>query len=214
VSDIDRPASFLATIRADLDSACRHKRGEPLSLVGLIDVLFFPGVMAVLLFRLSSVFHRIKLRPISRLLYILNLILFSVDLAPGASVGGGLVLPHPVGVAFAPGVKIGRDVRLYQGVQLGGGAFAYEHAGRDGFPTLDDACWIFADAKVLGPVTVGARAIVATDSLVVRSVPPDAVAAGSPARVVRYRAPEATAPSEARAAAKASVGRELLDGAN
>jgi len=142
--------------------------------------------MAVLLFRLAASCHRARLRPISRLLYIWNLMLFGVDIAPQARVGPGLVLPHPVGVAIQGNVCIGRNARVFQGVSIGGAAS--EDPSRDGFPTIGDNCWIFAGAKVLGPVTIGDAALIAVDALVVRSVPAGAVAAGNPARVVRYRA--------------------------
>ena len=177
--------SFLATVRADLESFAELKGVRLSTPWGFLDVLLFPGVLAVLLFRVSGVLHRWRLRPLSRLLYVLNLVLFGVDLAPGASVGPGLALPHPVGTAIAPLSRVGRKVRIFQGVSVGG--VSYEDPGRDGFPTVGDECWLFAGAKILGPVEIGSHAMVAANALVIRSVPPGAVVVGNPARVVRYR---------------------------
>lgn len=195
--------SLLGTIRADLESFAELRGKKLHSPLALLDVLFFPGVLAVLLFRLAGAFHRVRLRPISRLLYILNLVLFGVDLAPSAEVGPGLALPHPNGVAIAPATRIGRKVRLFQQVSVGG--VSYEDPTRDGFPTVGDECWIFAGAKVLGPIHIGDRAMVASNALVIRSVPAGAVVVGNPARVVRYREGAPAAPrteAEARIAIK------------
>ena len=193
-------ASFLGTVRADLESFAELRGKKLNSPLALLDVLFFPGVLAVLLFRLAGALHRARLRPISRLLYILNLVLFGVDLAPSAEVGPGLALPHPNGVAIAPATRIGRKARLFQQVSVGG--VSYEDPTRDGFPTVGDECWIFAGAKVLGPIHIGDRAMVASNALVIRSVPPGAVVVGNPARVVRYRE---GAPSAPRTEAEARI---------
>ena len=196
-------SSVLATIWADLESFAELRGKKLRSPWALVDTLLFPGVMAVLLFRIAGAFHRAHLRPISRLLYILNLILFGVDLAPSADVGPGLALPHPNGVAIAPATRIGRKVRLFQQVSVGGVSF--EDPSRDGFPTVGDECWIFAGAKVLGPIHIGERAMVAANALVIRSVPAGAVVVGNPARVVRYRE-EAQAAPRTEAEARIAIG--------
>lgn len=182
--ETSRP-SFAATIWADMENFASLKGTSLRSVGGVLDVLFFPGVMAVILFRLSSVFHRAGLRPISRLLYILNVVLFGADLAPGMQIGPGLALPHPVGVIIGAGVRMGRNVRVFGGAQLGGAA--YEDRSRDGFPVVGDECWIFGGAKVLGPIAVGDHAMVAAGALVLQAVPAGGIVTGIPARFQRYR---------------------------
>lgn len=176
--------SWLAVVRADLESMAELKQARFPSLAGLVDLLLLPGTWAVLLFRLSSLLHASGLRPLSRLVYFANCVLFGADLAPTASVGPGLALPHPVGVAFSP-VHIGRRVRLMGGVRLGGGG--YDDVTRDGLPTIGDDCYIFDGAKVFGAVTVGDRVVVGTNSVVSRDVPSDVIVLGIPARVVKHR---------------------------
>lgn len=193
--------SFGATVWADMECFAELKGARLASVGGFLDVLMFPGVLAVLLFRLSALCHHAGLRPFSRLLYILNLMLFGVDIAPGAEVGPGLALPHPVGVAIAPGARLGRKVRLFQGVSVGG--VSYEERSRDGFPTVGNECWIFASSLVLGPVTIGDHALISAGAIVTRPVPPGGVMVGNPARLVRYRdgfQPVASAPVARRQA--------------
>ena len=124
------------------------------------------------------------MRPVSRLVYFANCVLFGADLAPSADVGPGLALPHPVGVAFS-GVRIGRQARLMGGVRLGGGG--YDDQSRDGLPTIGDNCYIFDGAKVFGAVTIGDRVVVGTNAIVSRDVPADVILMGNPARVVKRR---------------------------
>lgn len=63
----------------------------------------------------------------------------------------------------------------------------------DGAPapiTLGHDVWVGDQAMIRGGVTLGDGAVVGARSLVTRDVPPYAIVAGSPARVIRYRFPE------------------------
>ena len=53
--------------------------------------------------------------------------------------------------------------------------------------TIGDDVWIGARAIVLKGVTIGRGAVVAAGAVVTKSVPPYAVAAGTPARVLKFR---------------------------
>ena len=54
------------------------------------------------------------------------------------------------------------------------------------FPvTIGDNVWIGGGVTIIGGVTIGRNAVVAAGSVVIRDVPPDALVAGNPARVVR-----------------------------
>lgn len=52
---------------------------------------------------------------------------------------------------------------------------------------IGDRVWIGANVTILKGVTIGDRTIVGAGSVVTRSLPPDAVAVGNPARVIKYR---------------------------
>jgi acetyltransferase-like isoleucine patch superfamily enzyme len=59
-----------------------------------------------------------------------------------------------------------------------------------GKPTrIEDWAWIGAHVVVLKGVTIGQRAIIGAGSVVTKDVPPDAIAMGVPAKVVRLRTP-------------------------
>jgi len=57
----------------------------------------------------------------------------------------------------------------------------------DGHPTVERSCMFGAGAKVLGPVTIGRNSIVGANAVVNKSLPPNSIAVGVPARVVGER---------------------------
>lgn len=55
--------------------------------------------------------------------------------------------------------------------------------------TIGDGAWIATGATILPGVTIGAGAVVGAGSLVTRDVPPNALVAGNPARLIRMLDP-------------------------
>ncbi len=170
-----------ALIWSDLEAFSELKGAKLRSPLTLVNVLLHPGVMAVIVFRLEMFFHRWYLRPFSRLLYILNLVLFGCELMPSAKVGPRFVMPHPVGVGISAGARLGKDVHCLGLTRIGG------TWGTHGQPVIGDGCWLLDGAKVFGPVTVGEGSVVAADSMLLESIPPGVVAAGRPARIIGPR---------------------------
>ena len=180
-----RGPGLFRTIWQDMAAFAELKGSRFPSLGGVVDVLLMPGVMATITFRFAHAFHRAGLRPLSRLLYIWNMVLFSVDIAPGVTIGPGFVMPHPVGVGMGKDVRLGAHVRVMGLVRLGGGAT--EDPELDGMPVIGDDCWLLDGCKVFGPITVGEGVVIATGAVVMKSIPDRVVVAGAPARVVRHR---------------------------
>ena len=110
----------------------------------------------------------------------LNHLLTGADIAWQATIGDGLTLHHPTGVVIGPGVEIGDDCRVQQGVTIGGKG----GRGMDGSPFIGDRVHIGTGAKVLGPVSVGDGCEIGANAVVITSIPPGSVAVGVPARVV------------------------------
>ncbi|MGW0229235.1 serine O-acetyltransferase [Actinopolymorpha singaporensis] len=181
----DGSLGLLGTIRADLAAMSTLKGSPKLTAASAVDVLALPGTWAVLLFRLAAHCHRSHLRPFSRMLYFLDVVLFGADLAPGAQVGPGLAIPHPVGCGWGSGLTVGRNV-IMTGAARFGTAAAQDEA-RMGQPTIGDDVILLDGAKAMGPVSIGDRAVVAANALVLHDVPPDAIVVGQPARVVKMR---------------------------
>jgi hypothetical protein len=56
-----------------------------------------------------------------------------------------------------------------------------------GAPVIGNDVWIGGDTTIHSGVTIGDGAVIAGQSVVARSVPPYAIVAGNPAKVVKYR---------------------------
>jgi len=59
-------------------------------------------------------------------------------------------------------------------------------------PTIGNDVWIGSDVTLYSGITIGDGAVIAGQSVVTKSVPPYAVVAGNPARIVKYRFDEQT----------------------
>lgn len=99
-----------------------------------------------------------------------------IEIGKDATLGEGVYFVHPVGVVIGGDARIGNRVRFYGSNTIG-------TAKDDGYPTIEDDVWIGAGARILGPITIGARSRIGANAVVVSDVPPDSVAVGIPAKV-------------------------------
>ena len=60
-------------------------------------------------------------------------------------------------------------------------------AGSKGNTVVKDDVWIGANSTILSGVTINQGAIVAAGSIVTKDVPPYAIVAGNPAKIIKYR---------------------------
>lgn len=106
--------------------------------------------------------------------------LFQVDIHPAARLGSGLFLDHGTGIVIGETAVVGDEVSMLHAVTLGGtGA---ERGDRH--PKIGKGVLLGAGAKVLGNITVGDYAKVASGSVVLKPVPAGCTVAGVPARLV------------------------------
>ena len=140
----------------------------------------YPGVHAVLMYRLSNWLWLRRLRWLGRLVSHIARFLTGIEIHPGATIGNRFFIDHGMGVVIGETAVVGNDVTLYHGVTLGGTSWA---KGKR-HPTLEDGVVIGAGAQILGPITIGARAKVGSNAVVVKNVPPGTTAVGNPARII------------------------------
>lgn len=101
-------------------------------------------------------------------------------------------------ISAAAEITLGRAVLLGRNVVIvdhnhasADGAVAIADQGIDRIRpvSIGDGAWLAQNVVVCPGVSIGANAVVAANSVVTQDVPPHALAAGAPARVVRDRRP-------------------------
>ncbi len=163
------PPPFWEAVKGDLAEIASLKEAPWPSAATAIDVLALPGTWAVIVFRVGSTMHHRGLKPISRICYFMNIVLFGSELHNAAVVQPGLVLPHPNGVAFGGQLRIGVRCKLLRHSGMGGAG----NPKKPGMPIVGDDVWFLDSAKALGPVTIGDRAMIGANALVADDVPAD-----------------------------------------
>ncbi len=102
---------------------------------------------------------------------------YGIEIGKDVTLGYGVWFIHPLALVIGGTTKVGNRVRFFGNNTLG-------QAKEDGYPTLEDDVWVGAGARVLGPITVGARSIIGANAVVLSDVPPDSIAVGIPARIL------------------------------
>jgi serine O-acetyltransferase len=141
----------------------------------------WPGIHALLAYRVAHALHRAGLPLLPRLLSMFTRSFTGIEIHPAARIGEGLFIDHGAGVVIGETADIGDNVTLYQGVTLGGTGFA---TGKR-HPTVQDNVTIGSGAKLLGPITVGHGAKIGANSVVITDVPPNSTVVGNPGHPVR-----------------------------
>jgi serine O-acetyltransferase len=113
----------------------------------------------------------------------------SIDISGDMTIGPGLVLPHPVGIALGQTVRIGRDVTILHYVSIGGDVFVGKSFGpwqpRPRLcPAIGDDVVIFTQSILIGAITVGDGAVIGAGAWVDEDVPPKAA---HPGRAALFR---------------------------
>jgi serine O-acetyltransferase len=161
------------------DLAVARQR-DPAAYNLVVVALLYPGVHAIWAYRISHWLwvrgRRLSGRAVSQLARCLT----GIEIHPGAVIGQGLFIDHGMGVVVGETAVIGSDVTLYQGVTLGGTSLA---RGKR-HPTLGSGVVVGAGAKLLGDISVGDRARIGANAVVVHDVVSDTVVVGVPGHEV------------------------------
>ena len=147
----------------------------------LIEVLTsYPGIKAILLYRIAHFFWKIGMPFIPRYISEIARELTGIEIHPGAEIGSDFFIDHGTGCVIGETTEIGNNVTIFSGVVLGGTNIAPVKR----HPTLGDNIVIGTGAKVLGPVKIGDNVKIGANSVVVTNVPPNSVVVGVPGKVI------------------------------
>lgn len=146
------------------------------------EILFlYPGVKALFLHRLAHSIHQLKIPFIPRCLSEFSRFITGIEIHPGAVIGKNFIIDHGMGVVIGETTLIKDNVRIYQGVTLGG----TDLTPTKRHPTIESNVVIGAGAKILGNIVIGEGSKVGANSVVIESVPPYSTVVGIPGKVIQ-----------------------------
>jgi serine O-acetyltransferase len=107
---------------------------------------------------------------------------YGIYISANARIDEGLKLPHPVGIVIGEGVAIGKNVKIFQNVTLGGARIG--DAKNMNYPIIGDNVVIFAGAVIVGNIRIGDNSTIGANSVVLNDVPSGATCVGVPGRIL------------------------------
>lgn len=180
---VEHTNSFLASLPALKEALMKDVQaafdGDPAAITADEIILCYPGIEAVMVYRLANQLHRQSVPYLPRILSEWAHRETGIDIHPGATIGPHFFIDHGTGVVIGETTIIGSGVTLYQGVTLGAWSFPRDENGNlvrgtKRHPTLEDGVTVYSNASILGGDTiVGTGSQIGSGVTLSRSVPPN-----------------------------------------
>lgn len=170
-------AKQLPTIRLLLDTDIKAAfDGDPAARSVDEVLVCYPGILAIIHYRLAHALHGLGLPLIARMVTEIAHSVTGIDIHPGAAIDDSFFIDHGTGVVIGETAIIGKHVRIYQAVTLGAKRFPTDEEGHlikgnARHPIVEDNVVIYAGATVLGRITIGRGSSIGGNVWLTRSVP-------------------------------------------
>lgn len=139
-------------------------------------ILAYPGFTAILIYRIAHELYKLDIPIIPRILTEHAHQITGIDIHPGAEIDSPFFIDHGTGIVIGETTKIGKNVKIYQGVTLGALSVEKSLSNTKRHPTIQDDVIIYSQAVILGGGTViGKNSIIGGNAWVTQSVPANSV---------------------------------------
>ncbi|WP_010518874.1 serine O-acetyltransferase EpsC [Croceivirga radicis] len=179
--DADKPCSkvwdrYVQKLPAILEKLNKDAQAtlncDPASLSIEEVYMAYPGFYAIAIYRLSHELYAEGFPLVPRLMTEYAHRQTGVDINPGAQIGNSFHIDHGTGVVIGETAVIKNNVKIYQGVTLGGLYVAKDLQKIKRHPTIESNVTIYANATILGGDTiVGENSIIGGNAWITESVP-------------------------------------------
>jgi serine O-acetyltransferase len=161
------------TLKTDIQAAYD---GDPAAKSFEEVVISYPYIDAISIHRVAHELYLMEVPLIPRIMSEYAHSKTGIDIHPGAKIGDYFFIDHGTGVVIGETAVIGNRVKIYQGVTLGALSFPKDESGRiirdqKRHPTLEDDVTVYAEATILGDITIGKGAVVGGNVWIRESVP-------------------------------------------
>ncbi len=161
-------------LSTDIEAAYK---GDPAAKHIAEIILCYPAIEAISIYRLAHVLFQLNVPFIPRIMTEYAHKNTGIDIHPGATIGEGFFIDHGTGVVIGETCRIGKNVKLYQGVTLGAKSFTKDESGnlikgKKRHPDIGDNVIVYSGTTILGGDTrIGKGSIIGGNVWLVESVP-------------------------------------------
>lgn len=152
--------------------------GDPASESQAEIIACYPIIKTLANYRIAHELYLLKVPLIPRMMTELAHSETGIDIHPGAHIGRYFTIDHGTGVVIGATCMIGDNVKIYQGVTLGAKSFPLDERGNPvkgipRHPIIEDNVIIYANATILGRVTIGKGSVIGANVWVTEDLAPD-----------------------------------------
>lgn len=141
------------------------------------EVIFcYPAIRAITNYRIANALLKLGVPLIPRMISEMAHSETGIDIHPNATIGDYFTIDHGTGTVIGATSIIGNNVKLFQGVTLGAKSFPLDDDGNPikgiaRHPIVEDNVTIYAQATILGRITIGSDSIIGGNVWVTNDVP-------------------------------------------
>jgi serine O-acetyltransferase len=151
-------------------------QGDPASKSISEVIQCYPGLMAITNYRIAHELYKLNVPVIPRIITEFAHSDTGIDIHPGAQIGQYFAIDHGTGIVIGETTIIGNYVKIYQGVTLGAKSFPLDENGNPikgipRHPIVEDHVVIYAEATILGRITIGHHSIVGANQWITKDIP-------------------------------------------
>ena len=170
-AELQHQRKILAT---DVEAAYE---GDPAAMSHGEIISCYPVIKAITNYRIAHVLHELGVPLIPRMMTELAHSETGIDINPEATIGKHFTIDHGTGVVIGATCIIGDNVKLYQGVTLGAKSFPLDKDGNPikgipRHPILENDVIVYANATILGRITIGEGCVVGANVWVTKDMKP------------------------------------------
>ncbi len=152
-SFVDKIPEIREILETDIDA---FYEGDPAAYSKAEILLSYPGLLAISVYRMAHELYLLGVPVMPRIMTEYAHSETGIDIHPGATIGTYFFIDHGTGIVIGETTIIGKHVKIYQGVTLGGlttkGGQAMKGSKRH--PTIGNNVTIYSGASILGGDTI------------------------------------------------------------
>lgn len=162
-------SGILKKLNRDIGCISQYKIGRYVKFRAILS----PSFMCVFIYRVSNLLVLLRLPILPKLFWWFNYIVFKVDIDPRSTIEGGIYMPHPMMIVIGRHVRIYSDVKIMQGVTIGGNLGKTRHVSKYGIveqPIIEGNSFLGIGAILAGPLIIKGLTFIAAREIVTKDI--------------------------------------------